>query len=221
MKKTTLCKQCKNCCKHTVERTNRNGDIIKYTYCDGLGELPETDWQPIVSGYLISTKKLSNEDISFVENKTGKDLSFMKNITNAPQHKYLHHFAKTDSQKTIDHIDHNKSNNCLDNLCEVSQSANNQNKNTETFRFNNVRKNKASYTAYRVVDGETINIGCFDTDIKAYDAFVNFSKMRNLQINPNLDCYIFYNDVKTTNSPYNNGIHTYTFGGTTNDYENL
>ena len=188
------CKQCKNCVKHYVVRKNRDGNDVKYTYCQGGSEEHDkSNWLFISSGYLRSA------------NYVGDKLVY-----------YHRQFIENESNQ-IDHIDGCTANCALDNLYECTAVENTQNKHDkEGLHFHNVKKNKKSYTAFKVLDGKTINIANCETDLAAYDQFVKFCEENNIPINPNTTAYKCYDALKSTNSPYNCGVDI--TGGIPHDY---
>ena len=96
---------CKQCEKHIVTRTDRNGNEVKYTYCkqqEGIHKL--SNWLFIKGGYLRSTNYINGEL------------------------QYFHYYFKENKSNQIDHIDGDKTNNCLDNLWECTAVQNTQNR---------------------------------------------------------------------------------------------
>lgn len=75
----------------------------------------------------------------------------------------------------IDHIDGNPSNNKLDNLRDVSHSANLQNRKSATRKnktgFLGVVKRKNKYAAHTTKNGKQVYLGLFDTAELAHQAY--------------------------------------------------
>ena len=178
------CKHCKQCEKITVNRTDRKGNEVEYTFCKQQEDVHElSNWLFIAGGYLRST--------NYIDGKL----------------QYFHYFFKDDKCKEIDHIDGDKTNNCLDNLYECNRVQNTQNRHDKNKSFfHNVRKNdNDTYTAFKFQNGKYINIGVYDTDLEAYDSFIKYSRIHQIPINPNTLCYNTYSDLRNTNSIYNIG----------------
>lgn len=84
------------------------------------------------------------------------------------------------SSKYIDHIDNVKSNNCISNLRECTNSENLQNRispqsNNKTSKYLGVtfEKQTNKFRAQICIKGKRINIGRFNTEIEAYQAYLS------------------------------------------------
>jgi hypothetical protein len=86
------------------------------------------------------------------------------------------HFYGVWPEGDIDHIDHDKTNNRICNLRDVSRSVNTQNKrrarSDSTTGFLGVSKNGSGFKAAIQVDGRRTTIGTFSTPEKAYEAYL-------------------------------------------------
>ena len=207
----TKCKHCKNCKIYHEERTDNKGNKVKFTYCEGGKEVAEmTNWlYRGQGGYVGSATKIKLPNFDYSTNDDGK-------------YHYFHQaFVENPSENCIDHINHCRTDNRLSNLFETTQAANNQNHNNgDSLTFHNVRQNngkyKTSYTAYKKIGTKTVTIGTYSTDIKAFDAFVDYCERHELEVNPHTSAFKVYESVKSTNSTFNSGVHI--IGG---KYENL
>lgn len=87
--------------------------------------------------------------------------------------------------KHIDHIDGNPSNNRISNLREATQSENLQNQlkaraDSKTSLLGASRnKNRSNYRAQIMVNGKSIHLGCFKTDIEAHDAYITAKRIHH------------------------------------------
>jgi uncharacterized membrane protein YvbJ len=75
-----------------------------------------------------------------------------------------------DSELLIDHIDLNKSNNCISNLRPATQQQNLFNTNAKGYTW---RKQKNKLEASIKLDGKSIYLGLFDTEEEAHQAYLD------------------------------------------------
>lgn len=69
----------------------------------------------------------------------------------------------------IDHINHSKADNRIENLRDVSKAVNQQNPKT----IKGVQKDRSRFRSQIRVNGKRINLGSFDTEQKARDAYLS------------------------------------------------
>ena len=87
--------------------------------------------------------------------------------------------------KSLDHIEGNQSNNRISNLREATQSENLQNQlkaraDSKTSLLGASRnKNRSNYRAQIMVNGKSIHLGCFKTDIEAHDAYITAKRIHH------------------------------------------
>jgi hypothetical protein len=78
------------------------------------------------------------------------------------------------SELMIDHIDHNRSNNCISNLRPATSQQNSFNKNAKGYSW---KKNKKKWEASIKLDGKSIYLGCFDKEEDARIAYLEAKKI--------------------------------------------
>ena len=193
------CKKCKNCKIYHELIKPKKGKPFMLTYCkEGKEAREKTNWLLRGQGeYVGSTEKINIPTFD----GDGKK-----------RYHYFHQNFIVNKTNCIDHISGNRTDNRLCNLYECTQAENNQNHHSnDSIFFHNVRKNngkwKTSYTAYKTVNGKTVVIGTFKTDIEAYGAFIDFCYKHEFKINPHTPAFKLYSAIKSTNSLWNSGVH--------------
>jgi hypothetical protein len=90
-------------------------------------------------------------------------------------HRVLAHAFKIldlHSELLIDHIDRNRSNNCIENLRPVTTQQNGFNQGAKGYCWNQHKK----WKAYITLDGIQNYLGCFDTKEEAHTAYLEAKK---------------------------------------------
>lgn len=186
------CKHCAQCEKRTHIRTDRKGNKTTITYCkeqEAVFQL--SNWVERSKGkYLGMTRRLSDEELAELQ-------KYFPAIES--KQPYFTSFFKEDPLLQTDHINGDKTDNCLDNLYECSVVQNTQNRHDRNGSyFHNVKANgNNTYTSFKIKDGKYTKIATCNTDIEAYDKFVKYCRNNGIGINPNTASWQTYAALKS------------------------
>ena len=168
----TLCKQCNECKTHIYKRIDKNGNIVRFDYCNGNKNIiDQYNWNISDKGYPKTT------------------------ICIGKSQKTLNSLLNNDNNLMIDHHDGKRLNNIMKNLREITPRCNAQNLHIDKLsNFNNVSfsKNKKSFRSYVTVNNQQISLGHFPDEFQAYHAFIIYCNKFKIPYNKELDCYKKY-----------------------------
>lgn len=192
----TLCKQCKECHEHTYKRTIKKRktpgyDTFEFIYCQENKEITDQcDWGP-----------------SAPRNKDGK--TYVRSTKYREKDKReFQNFIRKNPENVICYINKNPRDNRLKNMREISKQCNNQTIRGKDSSFPGITKNSfyklynkhkykrttkpKPWTARTKINGKTIHIGSYPTELEAANAY--YQKMEELgrEINKETAAYKRY-----------------------------
>jgi hypothetical protein len=89
-------------------------------------------------------------------------------------HQFAYYFIHKNCPKCIDHKDNNKSNNKIDNLREVTNQQNTWNSKSKGYSYD---KSNNKYRSEIMLNGKRTNLGNFNTENEARQAYLDAKKI--------------------------------------------
>lgn len=177
----SLCLRCDECEDFEYSRFDRNGNLQCFQYCKGGAEAVKlSNWYIQKDGYVYSTGRIDGRKL------------------------FYHVLFKQDSEKVIDHINGDRTDNRLRMLREITPSCNSQNIRWEhkrvTSKFPGVhwdRKNECWKCVARKHKASNPNTytkakSGFKTEYEAFDYYLKLLKEMGRTINTQTDVYQDY-----------------------------
>ncbi|MBF4469452.1 MAG: hypothetical protein ISP01_08630 [Methanobrevibacter arboriphilus] len=168
----TLCKKCVICSTHEYKRINRNGDLVRFIYCNANAEIVNsTDWMYQKDGYVCDVKKTGKKNVLF------------------------HTIFKKDSTNVMDHINGKRIDNRMCNFREISQRENTQNLHTErASEYPGVVYHKFSgkWTSKLYHKGKRYYNAYYTTELEAFHAYVVKCNELSIKLNKDTPAYKKY-----------------------------
>jgi len=90
---------------------------------------------------------------------------------------FIYFMAYNELPQMIDHIDRNRSNDCISNLRSCDYKINNQNKIGKGYYYNKIAKR---YQSYIYCDKKPIHLGLFDTEQEARQSYLDAKKIYHI-----------------------------------------